>query len=412
MEKNTYKINHLTEIEDKVLYLPEDANRRAINIYKLEDCIFVDNALQYPKVLLYSERQDQIFNPIDEKVMSLREVAPTSFDITAPSYSSEVFSDVFFFAYNTDNYYHFLYDTLPYLISYLTLRKQKDVKLLMTYPNPQKDSHYKFVLEFLKLLGIEESNIIIAQKNTKYNNIHISDSYTHGFDSNVPPREEIYRLYNTIKQEALKNTTETFPKKIYISRQTWKHNDLSNIGTNYTSRRLLVNEQELVEYLSTIGYEEVFTELLTTHQKIQLFSNATHVVGAIGGGLANTLFGNTKCKLTAICSPGFLEINERFLHSFSQVDRNLFQHTSLASKENFQKYMRVQYEGIVGEITSIESTKVTISYLDQPVAGWNSSVEFKTITVESSSCKKLDNGLNCRWVVDLEKLKKVLYGPK
>lgn len=405
MEKNTYKINHLTEVENRMLYLPEDVNGRAINIYKLRDCIFVDNALHYPKVLLYSEKDDEIFNPIDERVMSLQEVTPTSFDITAPSYSSEVLSDVFFFVYNTDNYYHFLYDTLPYLVSYLVLRKQRDIKLLMNYPNPQKDSHYKFVLEFLKLLGIEESSILVAQKNTKYSNIYISDSYTHGFDSNVPPREEIYELYNIIKQEALKNTVGNFPKKIYISRQTWKHNDLSNIGTNYTSRRLLVNEQELVEYLSTIGYEEVFTELLTTHEKIQLFSNATHVVGAIGGGLTNTLFGDTKCTLTAICSPGFLDINRRFLHCFSQVHVDLFEHTSLASNETFQKYMRVQYKDIVGEITCIDNDTITISYLDQPVAGWNSSMEFKTITVDSSKCRKLDNGLNSLWIVDMTSFK-------
>lgn len=406
MEKNTYKINHLTEIESRMLYLPEDVNGRAINIYKLEDCIFVDNALHYPRVLVHSRKCDNVFNLIDEKVMSLQNVVETSTINITPTYSNEVSSDVFFFTYNTDNYYHFVYDTLPYLISYLALKKQKDVKLLMNYPNPQKNSHYKFVLEFLELLGIQQTDILILQKNTKYNNIYISDSYTHGLDSNLLPRQEIYELYRLIKKEALKASVKDFPKKIYISRQTWKHNNLSNIGTNYTSRRLLVNEQELVEYLSTIGYEEVFTELLTTREKIQLFSNATHVVGAIGGGLANTLFGDTKCTLTPICSPGFLDVNKRFLHCFSQVHVNLFEHTYLESKENLQKYMRVQYMDIVGEITHIDGAAVTISYLDHLVAGWNSSMKFKIITVDSSNCRKLDNGLNSSWLVDLLSFKK------
>jgi hypothetical protein len=156
-----------------------------------------------------------------------------------------------------------------------------------------------------------------------------------------------------------------------------------------------------VEYLSTIGYEEVFTELLTTNEKIQLFSNATHVVGAIGGGLANALFGDTKCTLTPICSPGFLDVNKRFLHCFSQVRVNLFEHTSLASNETLQKYMRVQYGDIVGEITNIDGDILTICYTDQPVAGWNSSMEFKTITVHSSNCRRLDNGLNSPWIADL-----------
>jgi hypothetical protein len=412
LEKNTYKINHLTEIEDRVLHLPKDSNGRAINLYKLQDCVFVNNATHYPKVLVHSRECNKVFNLIDEKVMSLQNVVETSTSIATPNYSKEVCFDVFFFTYNTDNYYHFVYDTLPYLISYLALREQKDIKLLMNYPNPQKDSHYKFVLEFLELLGIQQSDILILQKDIKYNNVYISDSYTHGLDSNLPPRQEIHQLYELIKQEALKKSVRDFPKKIYISRQAWKHNDLSNIGTNYTSRRLLLNEQEVVDYLATIGYEEVFTELLSTREKIQLFSNVTDVVGAIGGGLVNTLFGDTKCTLTPICSPGFLDVNKRFLHCFSQVYVNLFEHTSLASNETLQKYMRVQYGDIVGEITDIDGDVVTISYIDQPVAGWNSSMEFKTIAVESSSCKKLDNGLNCPWVVDLEKLKKVLYGPK
>ena len=30
---------------------------------------------------------------------------------------------LFFFIYNTDNYFHFLYDSLPYLISFFELKK-------------------------------------------------------------------------------------------------------------------------------------------------------------------------------------------------------------------------------------------------------------------------------------------------
>ena len=67
--------------------------------------------------------------------------------------------------------------------------------------------------------------------------------------------------------------------------------------------------------------------------------------------------------------------------------------------------MRVQYKDIVGEITCIDNDTITISYLDQPVAGWNSSMEFKTITVDSSKCRKLDNGLNSLWIVDMTSFK-------
>lgn len=405
MADSTYNIYSIRDIQESEVILPPDSNGRTINLYTVEDCVCVNRAYHYPEVLLYSEKEDRVYNPVDERIMSLQKIDKSSQEVHRPTYSRQETSDVFYFVYNTDNYYHFVYDTLPYLITYLHIRKEKSIKLLMNYPNPQKNSHYKFVLEFLDLLGISEQDIILLQAGTKYNRIYISDSYTHGFDSNLPPRQEIYELYDLIKQEALKNTVENSPKKIYISRQTWKHNDLSNIGTNYTTRRSLVNEQEVVEYLESLGYVEIFTELLTTYEKIKLFSNATHVVGAIGGGLVNTLFGDTKCNLVPICSPGFLDVNKRFLHCFSQVHVDLFEHTSLASNEPLQKYMRVQYGDIVGEITCIENNMITISYIDQPVAGWNSAMKFKTITVESRYCTKLDNGLNSPWIVDLTELK-------
>ena len=46
----------------------------------------------------------------------------------------EVNDPVFFFIYNTDNYYHFIYDTLPYLITYNHLKSDiSNLKLLMNY---------------------------------------------------------------------------------------------------------------------------------------------------------------------------------------------------------------------------------------------------------------------------------------
>jgi capsular polysaccharide biosynthesis protein len=206
----------------------------------------------------------------------------------------------FFFIYNTENYYHFVYDTLPYLITYKKLKvKIPKLKLLMNYPNSKKTEFYKFVTEYLKLCGIKKSDIKIANKNTIYNNIIASTSYTHDFNSNLPPRKEVYSFYKQLTKN-IKHKTK-MPKKIYVSRRSSLHGDTSNIGTNYTTRRKMVNENELVNMLVQQGFTEVFTELMTTKDKIQMFSNAEHVVGAIGGGLCNVVFSNKKCKLTKSC---------------------------------------------------------------------------------------------------------------
>jgi hypothetical protein len=166
-----------------------------------------------------------------------------------------------------------------------------------------------------------------------------------------------------------------------------------------------VNETELVEYLQTLGFEEIFTELLTTEQKVVMFKFAEHVVGPIGGGLANVLFSENNCKLLPICSPGFLDVNTRFLYAFSNVDTHLYTNTFHTETTEYKKYMRVMYKDIVGEITNIDGNSLTISYLNDIVAGWNNSLKYDSITVDSKDCKRLDNGLNSQWKLNLEEFK-------
>ena len=241
----------------------------------------------------------------------------------------------------------------------------------------------------------------MANNETKYDEIYISTSYTHDIDSNLPPRKEIFDFYKEIvnivqgKYEKIKT-----PKKIYISRRTWLHNDFSNIGTNYTTRRKLVNENELVEKLLKEGYEEVFTEKLTIIEKIQYFSNATNVIGAIGGGIANVLFSPKTTKLIAIISPTFLELNNRFKFCLNTVKVYYDMNTKHIEDTEFKTYMRVKTKDnkIIGEIEKIYDNKLLISYTDGSNTGWNSQNDYKKMELSINDVEKLDNGLNSPWI--------------
>jgi hypothetical protein len=274
----------------------------------------------------------------------------------------------------------------------------------MNYP-VGKEHFYKFVTEFLSILGITHDDIIIADENTLYKEILISTSYTHDFDSNLPPRNEIYEFYQEIVDK-VNIDTKDLPKKIYVSRRSWIHGDMSNIGTNYTTRRKLVNEDDLVEFLISKGYKEIFTETFTTEQKIALFKNAESVVGSIGGGVCNVLFSNPKCKLTTLVSPYFLDVNKRFIYSLNNVDLTLFSDAKNIETTYFKKYMRVKYGEIIGEIVEIDGDDITITYSDTRLSGWNSENKYKTMTLKSQDCVRLDEGLNSSWEINLEKLKK------
>ena len=394
---------NLDEIPNKMLFLPADQNGREIYIFHLKQAIVVGESLFYPNPLLYTFEENIIYRPIRETIMSLAQIESATHQFIPPtSYDSVVNDRVFFFIYNTDNYYHFLYDTLPYLITFKHLRKTMKIKLLMNFPNHQMTKLYRFVIEFLEILGITKDDILIVKDKTLYKNIYLSTSYTHGINSNLPPREEIYSFYKRLSSITIHTK---FPKKIYVSRRTWIHNDTTNIGTNYTQRRAMINETDLVEYLMSVGYFEVFTENLTTVEKIQMFKNATHVIGAAGGGISNVLFSPPSCNLLAICSPGFLDVNTRFKYSMCKVNSTIFSDTAHVGGGEFLNFMRVKYGDIIGEIVNISGSYITISYSNQFVAGWNSNLKLKTITVLENQCIKLDDGLNSPWIIDLDKIK-------
>ena len=399
------RISSFNNVTDVELLFEKDSNGREIRIYKVMDCIVTGVNMYYPNVLLY--HNEILTLPVIERTMSLQsgtiyEKMNMQFDYHRYDCKMVCETPVFFFIYNTDNYFHYLYDTLPYLISYLHLRKSiPEIKLLMQYPNEQKGSFYPFVLEFLELLEIGRDDIVLVNNETLYKSVYISTSYTHDIDSNLPPRKEIYALYQSIvSQVKSMDISIHTPKKIYVSRRTWLHGDFSNIGTNYTMRRRMVNEDELVDRLVSEGYEEVFTERLSTIEKILYFSHATHVIGAIGGGISNVLFSPATTYLEAIISPGFLDVNKRFKYSLDCVDVYYNYNTQHVDTGEFKKYMRVKFDGGIGEIEEIVGDKLIISYTDGSNTGWNSKCIFKKVELNTGQVERLDNGLNSLWKIN------------
>ena len=106
----------------------KDENEREINIYKCNDCTFTGINLYYPNVLINTN--NQLILPLLEKTMSLKigtiyEKNNMEFESINNVENNYYISDpLFFFIYNTDNYFHYIYDTLPYLISYLKLKEE------------------------------------------------------------------------------------------------------------------------------------------------------------------------------------------------------------------------------------------------------------------------------------------------
>lgn len=337
--------------------------------------------LHYPNVLFKTD--DSLVFPICETTMSLQTEHLYSSSFSPPEIlvTHEEKEPVFFFIYNTDNYFHFLYDALPILEDY-----KNSMKLLM---NPKHK--YPFINDCLELLGIDKERIVYANDFTLYHTVHVVSSPTHEGLPNTPPREDIWNVYERMKTMAYKIPIQT-PLKIYVSRRSWIHGDTSNIGTNYTTRRKMMVEDELVDKLKEKGYEEVFCELLTMTEKIQYFGNATHIVGAIGGGMCNIVFSNPTCFVYSIHSPDFDTINRRFLFTMEHTQLIPFRDTHTVSN----LYRRIKLPDGFGEIIKEEGNRIWV-HVNKEGVTFQHEDSFPILEYNTEDAIFMDNGLNSPW---------------
>ena len=405
------KINLLRESKEKGRLYPLEDTIRDSFILELKNVELSGRNLHYPNCLL--EIDTGLISPYDERVMSLKN---DSFydnnkwgNYTSYKRSNTVTDPVFFFVYNVDNYYHYIYDTLSILASYFEIKKlYPSLKLMINTSHPDKITLPHFVTEFLQIHGI--TDYILPSLTTIYKQIFVSTSFTHGGKSNEPPSPFAKELWN-IQLTALTASAPT-PKRFYISRRSWIHGKTENIGTNYTMRRKCMNEDDIVELLKKHGIQEVFTELLTTEEKLAYFKNAELVVGVVGGGMCNLLFSPSTTKALCINTPEFLTINKRFEHSMNHtqiVYSDSTKHYEQGVK--FQLYTRVKvinsasdYWGLVGEVESRLGSIYTVRLSSNDIAGFSQDFLLDSGSFHEEELEGIDEGLNSPYICDLAKL--------
>ena len=338
-------------------------NGRVLEVAYFEQVKFVGLSKHYPLPLIFSPKTGRLTLPTVEKFMSLGRGTiyeeTMKYELELPvKFNRFCTIPVFYFVYNVANYYHFIYDTLPYLYHYFNEKQiHPNMKLLMS-PAEGKTDLYPFVLESLALLGIKRSDIILLNPNTLYDKVCVGSSLTHNRLSSCPPHSKVFEIINRMKGGA------KGPEKIYVSRRTWMHNNLENIGTNYTERRACVNEDEVAEMFISRGFTEVFCENLTMKEKIAMFRAAKVVAGPIGGGMCNVIFSPPETKVISINSPTFFDVNSRFEFSMSHTDLYHFEDTHFTER--------------------VEES------------------------VDSDGSLSISGGLNSPWKVDIDKLSKFL----
>lgn len=178
----------------------------------------------------------------------------------------------------SDNFFHFLIDSLPRIFDYLELKKiHHDLQLIINHKKP-------FSEQYLYLLGIPEDDIVWIRKNIWVEELFYSNNkFVQSNPKNTWPNfiyspNHLKQMAQICLESALKlHKQSNFPEKIYISR--------AKVGT-----RVLLNEKDFVQILKVFNIERIFLEEFTVVEQIILMSKAKVIVAVHGAGLSNLIY--------------------------------------------------------------------------------------------------------------------------
>ena len=183
-------------------------------------------------------------------------------------------------ASNAENYYHWLFDSLPRL-HLLTLAGYALAEIdhfLLDH------SARSFQIESLDHLGIPEAKILHCSKRglTKCSRLIVPSMPG---PLGYPPRWVCDFLRNRFVPENI-----GLPKKkVYVSRR-------------HARGRKIVNEADILPALVRHGYEIVCTERMTFLEQVALFASAEQVVSMHGAGMSNIVFAPPGAKVLELGS--------------------------------------------------------------------------------------------------------------
>ena len=206
------------------------------------------------------------------------------------------------------NYYHLILDGLGQLSHYFDLKKQiPDLKLVLNQSPKKLATHPPFVTELLDLFEIDYE---YTDENIMYDTVYFGDTLNQDArGKRVTPADKQYELLHELIDRAKNTATAPQHERVYLSRRAHANPMLNRkdvIGEDNTVKRGLVNEDEVVDILTNLGYTEVFGENYTLAEKIVLFSAMKKYISAAGAGVTNILWTMPNAvSVGGIHTPGF-----------------------------------------------------------------------------------------------------------
>lgn len=181
------------------------------------------------------------------------------------------------------NYYHWTFE----MLSQLRLVEQAGV----SFDYVAAPKRHPFVFDSLKLLGIESSQILPMGR---YTHIQANCLIVPSVAAYYPQPAGVAYLRENMQAQPWSHYEHDKRLKLYIARR--RHLRIAS--------RHIVNEAELFAALAPLGFQKVYLEDLPLKRQIQLFQQASVVVGPHGAGLSNLVYsrpGTAVFEITPTC---------------------------------------------------------------------------------------------------------------
>ncbi len=182
------------------------------------------------------------------------------------------------------NYFHWMFDVLPriHLLQFSKLRPT----------HYYVENMYKFQIETLKLLGINDDIIINANEIEYIRAKDLIVPSNPGIPGTVPGWACDYLRTNALSLVA-HNVDSIETKYIYVSRKN-------------ASYRKILNEEEILAVLKKYDFRIVCLENMEFSEQVNLFFKAECVVSAHGAGLSNIVFCKQGAKIVELFSTNYV----------------------------------------------------------------------------------------------------------
>jgi hypothetical protein len=164
-----------------------------------------------------------------------------------------------------DNFYHFTLELLPNLINFHSCNPNVPILVPRSYKSK------KFIVDYFSIIGIQP--MYFNGENVAYiKKLHVCPLPRVGVFNKL----NLLNLKDKIEVNALKIEYKPPFRKIYISRSN-------------ANKRKISNEQAVIDYLKTVGFEIILAENIYLPDLISILSETSVLISNHGAGLANII---------------------------------------------------------------------------------------------------------------------------